>query len=31
MLADVDAARSGVEFPAYLEQPLKEVRAKLEM
>ncbi len=31
MLADVDAARSRGEFPACLEQPLKEVRAKLEM
>jgi eukaryotic-like serine/threonine-protein kinase len=31
MLNDVDAARSRGEFPAYLEQPLKEMRAKLGM
>ena len=31
MLTDVDAARSRGEFPAYLEQPLKDLRAKLAM
>jgi len=31
MLTDVDAARSRGEFPAYLEQPLKDLRAKLGM
>jgi hypothetical protein len=28
MLKDVDAARARGEFPAYLEQPLKEMRGK---